>query len=97
MINVRFELNGKVVPVAKLGNALQQLMLNAMADKLRARLGSIRHPDTGEFPTIVISGASIDDMKAQVEGSPELLEMVKAAPREGARLQAVRAAPAVGA
>ena len=79
MINVRFELNGKVVPVAKLGNALQQLMLNAMADNRRARRGSIRHPDPGEIPTIVISGASIDDMKAQVEGSPELLEMVKAA------------------
>lgn len=40
-------------------------------------VGSIRHPTTGEFPTLVVKGDSLDDLRVQVEGSPELLDLVK--------------------
>ena len=55
---------------------LEEEFVKAAAEQLRARLGSIRHPDTGEFPTIVISGHSLDELKVSVEGSPELLALV---------------------
>lgn len=50
--------------------------MQAAAEQLREQIGSIRHPKTGEFPTIVVSGTSLNDMKLRVEGSPELLALV---------------------
>ena len=44
--------------------------------KLRQRLGAIRHPETGEFPTVLILGDSLDDLPIRVEGSPALLKVV---------------------
>lgn len=51
--------------------------MEAAAEQLRGRIGSIRHPETGEFPTIVVSGTSLSDMKLRIEGSPDLLALVK--------------------
>ncbi len=46
-------------------------------DVIRQKLGTIRHPETGEFPTVAIHGESLEALKAQVEGSPELMKIVK--------------------
>ena len=43
---------------------------------MREPVGAVRHPETGEFPTIVVSATSLEDMKLRVEGSPELLALV---------------------
>lgn len=51
--------------------------MEVAAEQLREQIGSIRHPETGEFPTIVVSGTSLSDMKLRVEGSPELLALVE--------------------
>lgn len=51
--------------------------MEAAAEQLREKIGSIRHPETGEFPTIVVSGTSLSDMKLRIEGSPDLLALVK--------------------
>jgi hypothetical protein len=54
----------------------EQLILVA-ADALRTKLGSIRHPETGEFPTIAVTGKSIESLKIQLEGSPELVALAQ--------------------
>lgn len=41
------------------------------------KVGSIRHPETGEFPTVIVRGDRLDDLSVHVEGSPELLALVK--------------------
>jgi len=51
--------------------------MGAAAEQLREQIGSIRHPERGEFPTIVVSGTSLSDMKLRVEGSPGLLVLVR--------------------
>lgn len=57
--------------------SIEDFLVQGVADEVRETLGSIRHPETGEFPTIAITGSSLDDLQVQVEGSPELLELVK--------------------
>lgn len=54
----------------------EQFML-AAAEQIRAKLGSIRHPVTGEFPTIAISGNSLSNFSIQLEGSPELVALAQ--------------------
>lgn len=55
----------------------------AAAEHVREKVGAIRHPETGEFPTIVVSGTSLEDIELWVEGSPERLSNTR-------RRQAIR-------
>lgn len=77
MITMRFEVNGRKVEPG----SIQDTVMAAALEKIRAyfseRLGAIRDPDTGEFPTVVVRGDSLDKLKAHVEGSPKLLELVQ--------------------
>ena len=51
--------------------------MEAAAERVKERIGAIRHPETGEFPTVVVMGDSIDNLNCKVEGSPELLALIK--------------------
>lgn len=57
----------------------EQLMRDAMeaaAAEMHERVSAIRHPETGEFPTVVVEGSSLNDLSLRIEGSPELLHLV---------------------
>ncbi|TGQ13582.1 toll/interleukin-1 receptor domain-containing protein [Mesorhizobium sp. M00.F.Ca.ET.217.01.1.1] len=58
-------------------NDLEAAVLQNVKDQLQARFGAIRHPETGEFPTVVVNGRSLDDMRLTIEGSPALLSIVR--------------------
>lgn len=75
---IYFEINGKRVRPDQLADAAESAMLEMVADIMRQKIGSIRDPDTGEFPTIVMRGESIDDLHLVVEGSDQLIELVQA-------------------
>jgi len=71
MIAIQFEVNGcEVEP-----GSIQDAVMVAALEKIRAyyseRLGAIRDPDTGEFPTVVVRGDSLGKLQAHVEGSPK--------------------------
>lgn len=51
--------------------------MEAAAERVKERIGAIRHPETGEFPTVVVMSDSIDNLNCKVEGSPELLALIK--------------------
>lgn len=51
--------------------------LEAVRSQVRDAIGSIRDPDTGAFPTVVMRGDSIDELSVEIEGSPELIALVK--------------------
>lgn len=57
--------------------ALMNAAVEGVKSHLRERLDSIRHPDTGEFPTVLITGNDLDHLSVRVEGSPELLALVQ--------------------
>lgn len=71
---VEIKINGKPFSA----KTLEESFMFAAAEQLRQKLGAIRHPETGEFPTIVITGTSLADFKIQLEGSPELLAIAQA-------------------
>jgi len=71
---VEIKINGKPFSA----KTLEEGFIFAAAEQLREKLGAIRHPETGEFPTIVITGTSLADFKIQLEGSPELLAIAQA-------------------
>ncbi len=54
-----------------------QAVLENLEAQIREKLGSIRDPETGAFPTVVMRGDSLDNLQMHVEGSPELIALVR--------------------
>jgi hypothetical protein len=56
---------------------LEKALLDAAKEQLREQFSSFRHPKTGEFPTVIVRGDSLDDLRLSIEGSPEVLAIVQ--------------------
>lgn len=74
---IRFEFNGKPLRPGDFEQAILKTAMETVAEHIKEQIGSIRNPETGEFPTIVVMGDSLDNLSCKVEGSPELLSLVK--------------------
>lgn len=55
----------------------EEAAIDNIKEQLRERFSAIRHPDTGEFPTVLVLGDALDDLRLSIEGSPQLLALVK--------------------
>lgn len=73
---IKLRLNGKPFSPKTFQDSIMKQVMEDAAEQLRQEVGAIRHPETGEFPTIVVSATSLDDMQLHIEGSPELLALV---------------------
>lgn len=71
-----------------LERSIREAVLEKARSPLRERLGAIRLPSTGEFPTVRFEGDTLEDLQAWIEGSPELIAHMKSVlgPEESARL-----------
>lgn len=73
-------LNGRRVSPGSAAGALQQAVREAalagVKDQLYERFSRLRHPATGESPTVVVLGDQLEAIRLRIEGSPELLEFV---------------------
>lgn len=78
MIEMKFEIDGKRVDPSNIADALERSMVKSIAEQLRTKLGSIRDPNTSEFPTIVVRGDSLDNMTITVEGSDAVVALASA-------------------
>lgn len=78
---ISISINGRKVSSGDIGNEFEKQLKRAVfakvSDELHDRIGSIRHPATGEFATVVVLGDSLEDLSLRVEGSPELITIVK--------------------
>ncbi len=88
---VRFELNGRPFDPKTFEETILKAVMDRAAIHLRERISSIRHPETGEFPTVLVSATSLTDVRATVEGSPDLLAIVSS--RLGSGGETAGAAP----
>ena len=77
MIDISFEINGKKVHPNQMKGALEQAMYQQVAESMKEKLKSIRDPETGEKPKIVMKGKSFDDLTLEVFGSEDVIEQVK--------------------
>jgi hypothetical protein len=71
--------NGKSAQPKDIEDALHAAALSAVKDQLQQRFSTLRDPDTGEFPTVLVEGTSIDNIQVRVEGSTKLLALVRQA------------------
>jgi TIR domain len=74
---LKFTINGRPIDPNNLADAMMASMLEGVRAQLTEKIGGIRDPKTGEFPTVVVRGDDLANLKIQVEGSPELLALVK--------------------
>jgi hypothetical protein len=77
MLKVQFEINGRAISPGDISDVLEQAMLEQIEEHLREKIGTIRDPEMGEFPTIFVSGESFDRLAMHAEGSPALLALVE--------------------
>lgn len=66
-----------VVESSKFAKDLNSKILEAVKQKIQEKFGSIRHPETGEFPTVVVVGNRLEDMRCKIEGSTALLNFIR--------------------
>lgn len=60
---IKFSMGGKALDPRNLKDAVMASVLEGVRNQIREKVGNIRDPDTGEFPTIVVRGDSLDDLK----------------------------------
>lgn len=73
---IKFEFNGKPFNPKTFEEQILRAAMEQVASEMHERVSSIRHPGTGEFPTVVVNGTSLEDMSMRIDGSPELLQIV---------------------
>jgi TIR domain len=73
---IKFSINGGALDPRNLKDAVMASVLESIREQIRQNVGHIRDPDTGEFPTIIIRGDSLENLKIQVEGSPAVIALV---------------------
>lgn len=73
---IYFEINGKRVRPQNIGDAIMRAVLKNVEAQIREKVGSVRDPETGEFPTVIVRGDSLDNLSMHVEGSQKLIELV---------------------
>jgi len=78
---IKFTIDGKEVRADEVGKELTKVVAKAafeqVSQEMRERLEAIRHPETGEFPTVVVLGDSIESISFKIEGSAQLLDIVR--------------------
>ena len=75
MIDIKFEIDGRPVDPRNIVGEFERMTSNAVADNLRTTLASVRDPETGEFPSVLVRGNSLDNMSIQVEGSDAVVAL----------------------
>lgn len=78
MFDLTFEIDGKRVDPNNIADALERSVFATIAQELRSKLASVRDPDTGEFPTVVVRGNSLDNISIVVEGSDAVVALASA-------------------
>jgi len=74
---IEFIIGGRKVDPRNAGDALLQAVLEKIKAEIVERVGTIRDPVTGEFPTVVVRGKDLDNLAMHVDGSPEIVALVK--------------------
>ena len=73
---LEFKIAGKSVDARGFADSLEQAALQSVKDQIRERFKRVRNPRTGEFPTVLVEGQSIESIQIVIEGSKETLALV---------------------
>lgn len=76
-VSVGLTYKGQPFNVKNFIEDMEKALVETAKEHLRSQFDSIRHPNTGEFATVIVYGERLDDLRLSIEGSAELLELVK--------------------
>jgi hypothetical protein len=51
MLKIHFEIDGRPMKPGDIADVVEQVILKQIEEHLREKIGTIRDPETGEFPT----------------------------------------------
>jgi hypothetical protein len=74
---IKFSIGGRTVDPRNMKDALMATALDEIRAQIAEKVGAIRDPDTGEFPTIIVSGDDTENLKLHIEGRPALIAKVR--------------------
>lgn len=74
---LKITVGGKSIRPDQFADEMMKQVFKNAVDELRERYSAIRHPKTGEFPTVIVLGTSLDDFSLRLEGSKELMDIVR--------------------
>lgn len=74
---IKFSIGGRAVDPRNIKDALMKAVLESIRAQITEKVRAIRDPETGEFPTVIVRGDSIDNLTLHVEGSDKLTALVK--------------------
>ena len=60
---IKFIIGGRPVDPKNIGDALMQAALESIKAQIQEKVGTICDPDTGKFPTVVVRGDNLEDLK----------------------------------
>jgi len=68
MIDVTFEIGGKKVSPNRVGDELEKAIFKQVTENIKKALSSVRCPEHGEHPNVVVKGRSMDKLNFEVHG-----------------------------
>lgn len=80
---IRFEIDGKAIDPDNISDAITAQILEGIKDNIQKRIGTLRHLVTGESPVVIVKGKSFANLSIEIEGSPELVDLVQQRMNEG--------------
>lgn len=78
MLETKFEIDGECVDTCDIANDLERSIVESIAAELRTALANVQDPTTGELPTVIIRGRSLEDITIAIEGSDSLIALASA-------------------
>lgn len=77
MLEIHYEVAGKKLDPCFIGDSMQKAVLLRAAHQVKQKFADIRIPDRQNPLRILIKGSDIDNLRYELCGSPEVLELVK--------------------
>jgi len=77
MIDIEFSIGGRKIRPNQIAGELERAMFMEVRDNIAKKLRSVRDPETGQAPKIVVKGRSLAELTFEVSGSESVIEEVK--------------------
>ncbi|MGB0682761.1 MAG: hypothetical protein ACPGOV_08635 [Magnetovibrionaceae bacterium] len=71
------KIGGRTVRPEQLADAMEREMFKNIQEHFKKQLRNIRDPETGLSPKVTLTGRDLGSLKVEVEGSPQLVELVE--------------------
>jgi hypothetical protein len=77
MLEIHYELAGRKLDPCFIGDSVQKAVLLRAARQVKQKFADVQIPDCHNPLRILIKGTDIHNLSYELEGSPEVLDLVK--------------------